>query len=376
MIKLLAVFLSLYSAMHALFYFRVRVLLPDRRGLHIAFVLFLSFMVVAPIVSRLLERNGFELPARFLAVAAFSWTGFIFLAFCGAILMQLADVVLWLVNLFVRADISLLSGKLPAFALIAAAILFCFYGFFESRHIRTERLVIKTEKLPEKVGRLKIVQITDVHLGLLAGKTLLKKISRKIRRENPDILVSTGDLIDGSIAVSGDDISFLEQIPTRFGKYAVTGNHETYAGLQEALALTRRFGFRVLRNEAVTVNGTLNIVGMDDSAADGSKEEERALSSLNNGLFTILLKHRPWVSNKSLGRFDLQLSGHTHGGQIFPFRYVVNLQYPFPAGAVELPKGSRIYTSRGTGTWGPQVRVFSPPEITVIELVHEKGEGG
>jgi predicted MPP superfamily phosphohydrolase len=265
----------------------------------------------------------------------------------------------------------LLTGKLPALILIGTVVCLSIFGYFESRSIRTEHLRIETNKLPPETDQVKIVQISDVHLGLMNGNSVLKKITKKIQIENPDILVSTGDLLDGSTGRFPRNSTVLSQIRPRYGKYAVTGNHEYYSGLDEALIFMRESGFKVLRGEVATENNLINIAGVDDAPEGGSVQEEQALLRVKNGLFTLFLKHRPRVSENSIGLFDLQLSGHTHGGQIFPFMYIVKLQYPLPIGYVKVSKDSFLYTSRGTGTWGPQMRIFATPEITVVELVRK-----
>lgn len=369
MTRFLIIFFSLYSAMHVVFYCRIRVLFAGRRWLEAAAVAFLLVMIVAPIVSRLLERNGQEGLARFAALIGFNWTGFIFLAFCGAAGMLMVDVLVSVFNRLAGLQLPHLTGWIPAVGLLAGALLLCGYGYVESRNIVIERIRIETAKLPGGTERFKIVQISDVHLGLLAGDGRLKVIAEKIQAERPDILVSTGDLIDGRSGDFTETIEIFRRIKPRYGKYAVTGNHEYYAGLERALTITQSAGFQVLRGKAVTINGLLNIAGVDDALSDRFEHERLILSSAANGLFTLLLKHRPWVSNSGPALFDLQLSGHTHGGQIFPFRYLVKLQYPLPGGYVELDHQAKLYTSRGTGTWGPQMRVLSPPELTVIEVV-------
>lgn len=368
MIRFLTIVLSIYCGMHALVYYRIRVLIPDRRVVQILFILFLILMITAPIVSRILERNGNEMLARYTAVIGFYWLGFVFLAFFGAFIMQFIDIFLRGINHFTRLSIPYLSGRVPNLFLIGIVTVACIYGFFEARDIKTERITIVTGKLPPGTDRLKIVQISDVHLGMLTGRRLIQKITEKIHLEKPDILVSTGDFIDGISGITPENSYLFKRITPRYGKYAVTGNHEYYTGLESSLGFTSDSGFRILRGEVSSIEGIINIAGVDDPAVNAPKPENLLASAGENGLFTILLKHRPIVSKAHLGLFDLQLSGHTHGGQIFPFKYLVAMQYPLPVGFIELSKGSRLYTSRGTGTWGPQIRIFSPPEITVIEL--------
>ncbi|MEW6673400.1 MAG: metallophosphoesterase [Thermodesulfobacteriota bacterium] len=367
----LVIFFTLYTAMHAVFYLRVRVLLPERRFLHPLFVLFLLLMIVAPLISRLLERSGHEATAKYLAVIAFNWTGFIFIAFCGAMVMLTIDGCLWALNYFGGANLPLLTGRYPSLFLVGIVLSLCAYGYMESRAIQTERIRIETAKLPPGTDRLKIVQISDVHIGLLTQRTVLNRIAEEVAAENPDVVVSTGDFVDGMNGHLSDLSGLFERIEARLGKFAVTGNHEFYTGLSRASEFTRKFGFTLLRGEVRTVGSVLNIVGVDDPAVSDERDEAELLSSVQNGLFTLLLKHRPWVSKSSRGRFDLQLSGHTHGGQIYPFIHVVSLQYPLPVGMVALQNGSFIYTSRGSGTWGPQMRLLSKPEVTVFELVRK-----
>jgi hypothetical protein len=198
---------------------------------------------------------------------------------------------------------------------------------------------------------------------------------------NPDILVSTGDLVDGQIDNLFKLAEILKEVNPRYGKYAITGNHEFYAGLGNALNFTEKAGFKVLRGERLTLAGLINIAGVDDPQGKAygiyrGMPEKELLSGLPREKFTLLLKHRPLVDRSALGLFDLQLSGHVHKGQIFPFSIITGLYYPIQAGFADLLNGSRLYVSRGLGTWGPPIRFLSPPEVTVIDLVHkEMGSG-
>jgi predicted MPP superfamily phosphohydrolase len=183
----------------------------------------------------------------------------------------------------------------------------------------------------------------------------------------PDLIVATGDIVDAEI----DHLDGLSQrfasLQPPLGKYAVTGNHEFYAGIKPALDFLGRSGFAVLRGTAVSPRPGLVLAGVDDPVAGGG--DEIALLPLAPRDFTVLLKHRPLLAAGSLGRFDLQLSGHAHRGQIFPFNLLTGLTFPMQDGLYRLGGESWLYTSRGTGTWGPPMRLFSPPEITLFEIV-------
>jgi predicted MPP superfamily phosphohydrolase len=289
------------------------------------------------------------------------------------LLVQLSAAIL-------RMDLSKITFA-PRHTFFTALVLSVFiaaYGLFEAIDIRTERITIRTPKISEKIGKLRIVQISDVHLGLIVREARLKRILDAVKAVNPDILISTGDLVDGQI----DDLSglanMLREVNPRYGKFAITGNHEFYAGLGRSLDFTEKAGFRILRGEGLHIPGLINIAGIDDRAGDSyglakGIPEKTLLSMLPRETFTLLLKHRPLLDEHAIGLFDLQLSGHAHKGQIFPFTLFVKPLYPIDAGFLSLQAGSSLYVSRGSGTWGPPIRFLAPPEVTVIELVHEEG---
>ncbi len=368
MVYFLIIFLSVYTAMNAVVYLKGRVLLPARWEVQSFFLLFVATMIVAPIGVRLLERSGYEEPARMLAYVGYYWMALVFLsvwAFLGA---GVVGLVLKLVNAVGGTAHPTLTGRRTSVAVFAGVLLVCLYGHMEARSIEVERCVIETMKLPPGVDGLTIAQVSDVHLGLLNGKARLQQIVEVILAEQPDLVVATGDIVDGDMARNGEIHELWRRLQPPLGKYAVTGNHEYYAGLAQALETIARSGFRTLRGEAVMAGGVLNIVGVDDPTGGLPVDEARLLASVDNGLFTLLLKHRPEINDQSRGRFDLQLSGHTHRGQIFPFRFFTGMVYPLQDGLHDLGEGSFLYATRGTGTWGPPIRVLSPPEVTIIAL--------
>lgn len=371
MLTFLIAFISLYSAIHTLVYLRVKVLFPDRFCAQVPLILFFVLMIAAPIIAFALDRSNHDTAARIAAWIGLNWMGFVFLLFAGSVLLVLFDSLARLVSFASPYHISPLSGQGPALILVGVALFLCVYGFYEARSLRIERVTIRTDKVTKHDNPLKIALIADVHLGLMAREKRLKKIVAAIKNENPHIVVSVGDFIDGSIDVE-NLAGILAEIDAPLGKYAVTGNHEFYHRLPTALEFMEKSGFTMLRDEVKTVQGFINIIGVDDPSAGNRTDEASLLSSNENGLFTILLKHRPSVTDDSLGLFDLQLSGHTHGGQIWPFNYLVGLIYPYQDGLYHLDKNSKIYTSRGAGTWGPQIRILAPPEIAIITLEHTR----
>ncbi|MDP2105728.1 MAG: metallophosphoesterase, partial [Desulfobulbaceae bacterium] len=279
----------------------------------------------------------------------------------------------WRPSLPLKRLTSPLAGLLiPA----SLALTLCLYGFFEARQIHTETVIINTPKLAAAHSPLRIVQISDVHLGLIIGRARLGRILTAVNQARPDILVSTGDLVDGQLDGMEELAEMLADIRPRYGKYAVTGNHEYYAGISHSLSFTKRAGFTLLQGEAIHLDGLLTLAGVNDRgrhAAEltGPSVEQNLLAPLDQSTFTLLLKHRPEISPDSFGLFDLQLSGHTHKGQIFPFSLLTNLFFVKNAGLLTIDEQCQLYVNRGSGTWGPPIRLLSPPEVTVIELRHD-----
>ncbi len=378
MIMFLLVFLLIYGGLHLYMFLRARAGLGLGTKTSVYFAAFLMLMVFAPILTRLFEKPGVESIARAIAYVGYTWMAILFLFFSVSIVIDLLRLLVYLGG-------SVIGRGFPGFTTVGLyhflipfglALAISFYGYFEARDIRTERITIQTSKLPQDIGRLKIVQISDIHLGVVVGEGKLKRILDIVRKENPDILVSTGDLVDGEMCNLLEAVRLLGEIDPPYGKFAITGNHEFYAGLDRALAFTEDAGFTILRGDALTPGGILNIAGVDDPEAKrfGSANnvpERELLSGLPEENFTLFLKHRPVLDKNALGLFDLQLSGHAHKGQIFPFSLLTKLSYPTDDGCLKLEDGSYLCVSRGAGTWGPPIRFLAPPDVVVIELVRK-----
>jgi predicted MPP superfamily phosphohydrolase len=372
----LVVFFLIYGTLHLYAFLKAKAALAFSAKAGIPLVIIMAVMMSAPLIIRYLEGYKLELLARFMSYTGYIWMGGLVLFVAFAVCIDIYRLLFYLLNLFLHINLSTISVSVKGaffIPLIAALSAGC-YGFFEAKDIQVEHLTVKSSSIPAESNGLKIVQISDVHIGLIVREERLRKIADKVMAESPDILVSTGDFVDGQINRLEGLAEIFLRIKPAYGKYAITGNHEYYAGLDQALEFTRSAGFTILRGETVEVAG-IYITGVDDSTGKQSgsyngKSERELLSGLDSNKFKILLKHRPLVSNDGAGLFDLQLSGHTHKGQIFPFSLVTKLYYPKHAGFLDLQNGSHLYVSRGSGTWGPPIRFLSPPEVTVIELVH------
>ncbi|MDP1990640.1 MAG: metallophosphoesterase [Syntrophales bacterium] len=376
MILFLLSFFLLYGGLHFYFFMKIRAAFAPGAAIQGVLAALLILGLLAPLIVRASERSGLEVLARLMSWGGYLWMAIIFLFFSVSLLLDMYRLLAYTAGLVLRTDVVayLPSARMFFLIPIAAALIIGVYGFFEAREIRQEHIEIFSNKIPKDAGKIRIVQISDVHVGVLVREKRLAAILRKVREAQPDLLVSTGDLVDGQLNSMAEAIGQFRDIRPRYGKFAVTGNHEFYAGIDDAIDFITRSGFILLRGEVADAGGVINIAGVDDpttrrSGLHGSLSDREVLSLGGGDRFTILLKHQPLVEKDTPGAFDLQLSGHTHRGQIFPFSLITGRFFPYHSGNYRLEKGALLHVSRGTGTWGPPIRFLSPPEITVIDLI-------
>jgi uncharacterized protein len=251
------------------------------------------------------------------------------------------------------------------------------YGLFEARRRATiEEVSIPIAGLPEQFKGIRIVQFTDLHVGPTIKRPFVERIATHVDALQGDLIVFTGDLVDGSVAWLQDDVAPLRSLHAPLGKLFITGNHEYYSGVEPWITEARQLGFDVLLNEHRIIQrgeGRLIIAGVTDyGAGDFIRAQESspsaALSGAPEGLVKILLAHQPRsIHEAARAGYHLQISGHTHGGQFFPWNHLATLNQPYIKG-LHRHENTWIYVSRGTGYWGPPLRIGIPPEITVITL--------
>jgi uncharacterized protein len=241
---------------------------------------------------------------------------------------------------------------------------------------RLRRVQIPLDRLPRSMDGLRIAAVADIHLGPLAGRPHAERVAAAVNRLDADLVAIVGDLVDGTVAELGAAAAPLRGLRSRHGSYFVTGNHEYYSGVEEWVAKIDRLGVRVLQNERLEIRargGVLDLAGVDDPTgedvgASGGPNFPRALDGRDPDRPVVLLAHQP-VQVREAARYgvDLQLSGHTHGGQMVPFNYLVRLQQPVVSGLATVD-GTKVFVTTGAGFWGPPVRVGVPPEVTLVEL--------
>jgi hypothetical protein len=218
--------------------------------------------------------------------------------------------------------------------------------------------------LPGLPRELRLVAVSDLHLGSLIGQRWAERLITRINALQPDIVCVVGDLVDGNVDHVEDLLPTLQQLRAPLGVYAVTGNHEYYAGVERSVKLLEQAGYTVLRDRWTEVTPGLVMAGIDDLTARPTRLPENALANRPVGA-TVLLSHTP--AKLPVSGVGLQLAGHTHNGQLWPFNYLVRLRHDLIGGRYDVG-GMTVLVSRGAGTWGPRMRLWWPGEILQIRL--------
>jgi predicted MPP superfamily phosphohydrolase len=242
------------------------------------------------------------------------------------------------------------------------------------RGFDVRRVQVPLARLPKAASGYAIVQLSDVHVGPTIGRSFVESVVRETNALAPDLIVITGDLVDGSVDQLREMVEPLRGLRAPDGVFFVTGNHEYYSGVDEWIAHIETLGIRVLRNERIAIRDAFDLAGVDDTRARGmapghGQDVPRALAGRDPSRAVVLLAHQPKAVKDAVATdVDLQLSGHVHGGQMVPFNWLARLDQPFVGGLHRVEK-TWIYVSTGTGYWGPPMRVGSGAELTRIELV-------
>lgn len=309
-------------------------------------------------------------------VLSFTWLAIVGLACLGFFIMDMVALVARgmdaLLGTPFEARLFAPRKAVPFTLVVILAV--TLYSFYEAWNVRRVDVALELA-MSEGAKPLRIAFVTDVHLGGLYTLRRLERVMTIVRDAKPDIFMIGGDLVDGDMNGRDREAELLRSGGAKYGAFAVMGNHDFYSGAKQAVSFMEYAGLTVLRDERIEVAG-LVIVGLDDPAKMGRGFTAQTMSetmsgevdfSRGSGSALILLKHRPHVIPETEGKFDLQLSGHTHGGQIWPFSYVASVVNKSVQG-LSKHGDSLVYVSNGTGFWGPPMRFLSPPEVTVIDI--------
>ena len=362
-------FLPLIGSLHAYIGWR---LLPGLDLSATSMALAIGGLVISTCLVPLGLLGRFVVASQTLA-DRLSWLGGLAMGMFSSMLVltMLRDIVRLV------ADAASLS-KPTAIAVLALASLFTLVGYVNARRVaRVVNVDIPLANLPKELAGFTIVQLSDIHVGPTIKRKYVQAIVDRVNQLDADLVAITGDVVDGSVEQLRADTAPLAGLHSRHGSYVVTGNHEYYSGAADWIREFERIGLHGLHNRHVVIahrGARLVLAGVTDFSAGAfdpaqASDPGTALAGSPPGLPRILLAHQPRSATAAeVAGFDLQLSGHTHGGQFWPWNLFVPLQQPFTAGLHRLGRLA-VYTSRGTGYWGPPKRFGAPSEITVLRLI-------
>ena len=331
-----------------------------------------ALLVLQPLGERFLPRRV----GRFIAWPASLWMGLAFFLLMGS---RLTDGLGVLLGAVMPTGVEAGAGvaRLQALLILGLALTAVWRGSAELRRgPQVTHLAVRIANWPAALDGFRIVQISDVHIGPILDRRFAAALTEQVNALRPDLIAVTGDLVDGNVRHVGDEVAPFAGLRAAHGVYFVTGNHDHYSGVDPWVERVIALGMRPLRNQRVAIGdgaASFELAGVEDHHAhlvsDAYRSDlEAALAGRDPARPVVLLAHDPLTFKEAARRgVDLQLSGHTHGGQIWPFRYLVRLSTPFVAGYYRRGD-AQLYVSRGSGFWGPPLRLFAPAEIVEVTI--------
>lgn len=365
----LTIFTLVYGSTHFYIYWRLihplHITGPALTLIQVTFIfLFLSF----PLIHFAFRHENGSL-ISLINILSSVWMGllvYFFLVILGLDILRLS------LRLAGRSGVFSPAGFTSLVTSVVIAI--TIYGLVEASRIGITNLTIQIPNLPKNLAGLTIAQISDVHMGLIVKGPRLEKIVAMVNALHPDIVAITGDLVDEQALHMEELVKPLQKLKSKYGVFACTGNHEFFAGIDKSTDFIKKTGVTLLRNRWISVAGGLQIIGRDDPIGTRIIGEQippliEIMKGIDQKKPIILLYHTPDTTMDELQRLgiNLQLSGHTHKGQLWPFHYIVKMIFAMPYGFFTAGNTS-VYVNRGAGTWGPPMRVGAPPEIAFITL--------
>ncbi|MCX7957980.1 MAG: metallophosphoesterase [Deltaproteobacteria bacterium] len=375
-VAFLLIVIGVYVAAHSYIYYRMRTSLELGKAANLIIGIFFIIMIFSPFIIRISENRGLNTVSVFFSYTGYMWMGIISIMVLSLFALDILSFATIRIFRYLSIKRDFLE-HLPRYTFLLSfflSLLASAIGFFEAKNIKITRVRLESKNLRPNYTPLRIVQISDIHISQTLGGEFISAVAKKISELKPDIIAVTGDITDIDPRKNKKIISTLSSLNPPLGKYAVTGNHEFYAGIEMAMDFYSMCGIRLLKGETATPVEGIIIAGIDDDNGrrftnfSDTTEDKLFNSSEDNNNFVILLKHKPFVHEDVKDKIDLQLSGHTHRGQIFPFSLIVRQVYRYFYGLYRISDRMNLYVSGGTGYWGPPIRFLAPPEITLFEI--------
>jgi len=367
-----SIVLLIWGSANYYVYIRGMQALPDNNKLRLAYRIFFICVACVYFLNRFIERVWVSPLTSFM-----SWLGSFWLA-----------AILYFVLILVVIDIARLFNNwfhyfppfmtanyaktklVTAMIVVEIVVLILLGGFINARYPRTKELTLQIHKKAHGLKQLKIVALSDIHFGTTLNNGRLAYMVNRVNNLKPDIVLLAGDIISEEITpILKYDIGYpVREIKAPLGVYAITGNHEFIGGVENACKYLEGLNIKVLRDSTIKINDQFYIIGRDDKSNRKRKTIADLIANLDMNLPAIMLDHQPFnLGDVAKNKIDLQISGHTHAGQIWPFTHLINAMYEVPWGYKKI-NSTNFYVSSGYGTWGPPVRTGNRPELVCITL--------
>jgi uncharacterized protein len=374
MIIFFSIVLTIYSLVNIYIFFKGYNALPVLQNNRLMYSIIFFLFAVIFIASKILESRHSSIISDILNILGGFWLAFMLYGF---IFFLITDILLLLLRIpgIISGENILLFRKWSFFVTVGLSSLFILGGFINAIIPVTKEYDITINKPAGDIKTLRIAAVSDIHLGSVIRKRSIKKLSRMLQEMHPDIVLLLGDIVDGEIGpvMRGDLLQYFTVPKCHDGLYAITGNHEFIGGANRTIPYIESKGIRVLKDEMVTLEGGIQLIGRIDRDSRRFYGKERlSLNELMKQADTtkpvILLDHQPFHLDESVKNgIDLELSGHTHNGQMWPLNYITAKIYELSYGY--LSKGnSQFIVSSGYGLWGPRVRSGSRSEVLLINI--------
>ena len=370
----IAIVLSIYTLANSYIFFKGLHAFQLSRENRIIYILIFIFLAVTFIAAKFLESRHSSVFTDALNVIGGFWMGFMLYAVLFFLISDILLLFLRLAHVVGPGNIQLY--RLRAFIAVSGiSVTLIVAGFVNAIIPVVKEYNINIDKKVEGLSGLKVAAVSDIHLGSVIRKRSIRKLSGMLEKMHPDVIFLVGDIVDGEIGpvLRGDLLQYFKVPATKFGLYAVTGNHEFIGGAKRTIPYIESKGIRVLKDEVIVLPGGIQVIGrLDRDSRRFYQKERMPLEDLVKGLDRtkpiILLDHQPFhLSDSEKNGIDLQLSGHTHNGQMWPINYITRKIYELSYGY--LRKGNtQIIVSSGFGLWGPRIRLGSRSEVLQVNI--------
>ncbi len=363
--------------MHFFVWFRFKSqLFPETKRGRAGYIL-ASFLALTPILAHLVPFSRPYFLVYSIWQLTFIWLGLIFYLFVFQVIMAVIQLLRWPLCRWKWPGLASRTGLLG----LTISLSVVSYGFLEaSRPPGIAGYETTTSKITRNI---RIVFLSDLHIGIQKSAHRLERIVQAAENQQPDLVIFGGDVVNDHLEGMGHKAEILDRLDPLLGKFGVLGNHEFHPGLKQSVNFFRKAGIKILDNEKICLDEQgLCLAGVTDptGAAQPRLEQEKRIARVLTGLdarrFNILVTHRPWGFDEAAqAGADVQLAGHVHNGQLFPFRLLVRLQFEHVYGLYRQGDSKLIVTS-GAGSWGPPIRVLAPAELVVLDLFFEDRKAG